>query len=410
MFVIVGYIAARGGALHYFACSIVFAAFVAGYAWHRQAIFDAKHAREMPSYVGEQFFYNPYLNTFDYGILLSPSDVGPNLTHAVDELRKRLQPTPKESEFIRTQYDGPPYQTEFAEAHIDPFTTDELIKQVLASPNSEYYTLLCEANEDRVLFAAALEIARAYPSLILRYSVRNLVHFVFSPGYKHSRYNLNPFRPEGLVFYPAYGDVSSQVEALPAQAVREVNFNASPHEPFIVHRLFSVIQTVWLKAYMTDAAIIAWLMCVAWVTVAVGLVRAVRLSPRPVPAVELNSARVIVFDNALVASIVIGSLVFGYNAAVTSVFAEPDFRYRQIADSQAILIAGLGLISMQQWIRVILGDRLTAYNTKYWDRAIYTIRARDIWRRLATFRLASIVLGTAFCGLGGWILFMLENT
>jgi hypothetical protein len=410
LFVIVGYTAARGNVLHYFACSIVFAAFVAGYAWHRHVIFDAEHAQEMPSYVGEQFFYNPYLNTFDYGIRLSPNDVGPNLSHAIDELRRRLQPNPKDSEFIRTQYDGPPYQTEFAEAHIDPFTADELIEQVLVSPNSEYYTLLCAANEDRVLLAAALEIARAYPGLILRYSVRNLIHFVFSPGYKHSRYNLNPFRPEGLVFYPAYGDVSSQVEALPAQSVREVNFDPVRHEPFIVHRLFSAIQTAWLKAYTTDAAIIAWLMCVAWGTAAVGLVQAVRSPPRPVSAVESNLGRVVVFDNALVASIVIGSLVFGYNAAVTSVFAEPDFRYRQIADLQAILIAGLGLISMQHWIMIILGDRLTAYNANYWDRAIRTIRARDIWRRLTAFRLATIVLSTAFCGLAGWTLFMIENT
>ena len=34
-------------------------------------------------------------------------------------------------------------------------------------------------------------------------------------------------------------------------------------------------------------------------------------------------------DGTLVASIVIASLVFGYNAAVTAIFAEPDFRYRQ---------------------------------------------------------------------------------
>jgi hypothetical protein len=410
LFLIVSYIAARGNILHYFACSIVFIAFLAGYAWHRQVIFDVRHAREMPSYVGAQLFYNPYLNTLDYGIRLSPNDVGPNLARAVDELRKHLQPNPKDSEFIRTQYAGPPYETKFAEKYIDPFTTDELIEQVVTSPNWEYYALLCTANDDRVLLAAAWEIARAYPGLILRYSVRNLLHFIFSPGYKHSRYNLNPFRPEGLIFYPAYGDISGEVAVLSTQAAREVSLDPVHHEPFIVHRLFSVMQTLWLKEYRTSVAIVAWLICVAWLTAIAGLVQLVRSRPKSASAVEPNSGRIAVFDGTLVASILIASLVFGYNAAVTAIFAEPDFRYRQIADLQAILLAGLGLISMQHWIMVGLGGRLTAYNANYWEHALHLILARDVWRRLTAFQLAMIAIGTAFAGLAGWTLFMLENT
>ncbi len=410
LFLIIGYLAARGSILHYLACSTVFAAFVAGYAWHREVIFDMQHSPATPSYLGRQVFYDPYLNTLDYGIRLSPHDVGPNFTRALDELRNRLQPSPRDSEFVEKQYGRTDAKAEFASAYIDPLTTDELMDQVLARPNWEYYTLLCIANDDRLLLAAALEIARAHPSLILRYSVRNFLHFTFSPGYKHSRYNVNPFGPEGLLFFPAEAAVDDDIAAFPARAARELSFDPVLHEPFIVHRLFSVMQTVWLKSYGTEVAIIAWLMCVAWVAAAVRLVQAVRPRAKSASMAEPNSDGLLNSDNALVASIVIASLVFGYNATVTAIFAEPDFRYRQASDLQAILIAGLGLIAMQRWIGPAFRDRVPADIAERWHPAVRWIHAGDVWPRLTATQLAAIVIGTACAGLAGWTLFILANT
>jgi hypothetical protein len=410
LFLLIGYLAARGSILHYLACSALFAAFVAGYAWHREVIFDMQHSPATPSYLGQQIFYNPYLNTLDYGIRLSPHDVGPNFTRAIDELRNRLQPSPRDSEFVETQYGRTGAKAEFARAHIDPLTTDELMDQVLARPNWEYYTLLCIANDDHLLLAAALEIARTHPSLILRYSVRNFLHFTFNPGYKHSRYNVNPFGPEGLLFFPAEAVVDDNITAFPARAARELSFDPVPHEPFVVHRLFSVMQTAWLKSYGTEVAIIAWLMCVAWVTAAVRLVQTVRPRAKSASMTEPNSGGLVKSDNALVASIVIASLVFGYNAAVTAVFAEPDFRYRMASDLQAILIAGLGLIAMQPWIGPALRHRLPADIAERWDRAVRWIHAGDVWSRLTAKQLVAIVIGTVCAGFAGWTLFMLANT
>jgi hypothetical protein len=410
LFLLIGYFAARGSILHYLACSTVFAAFVAGYAWHREVIFDMQHSPATPSYLGQQTFYNPYLNTLDYGIRLSPHDVGPNFTRTLDELRNRLQPSPRDSEFIETQYGRTDYKAEFASAYIDPLTTDELMDRVLARPNWEYYTLLCLANDDRVLLAAALEIARAHPSLILRYSVRNFLHFTFNPGYKHSRYNLNPFRPEALLFYPAQGAVDENVTGFPARAVLELNFDPVPHEPWIVHRLFNAMQTVWLKSYRTEVAIMALLMCVAWGTAAVRLVWAVRPRAKSVSMVGPHSGGLLKSDNALVASIVIASLVFGYNAAVTAIFAEPDFRYRQASDLQAILIAGLGMIAMQPWIGSVLRHRVPADIAERWDRSVRWIHAGDLWPRLTATQFAAIVIGTTCAGFFGWTLFILANT
>ena len=66
---------------------------------------------------------------------------------------------------------------------------------------------------------------------------------------------------------------------------------------------------------------------------------------KPVDA-ALKQGTCIFFREALIPSILMASLLFFYDAALTALFVEPGFRYRQMADLQAILIAGLGLISI----------------------------------------------------------------
>jgi hypothetical protein len=407
LFLLVGYVAVRGSLLNYLACTAIFAAFVAGYAWHRQIIFDTAGAGSTPSYLGEQLFYNPYLNALDYDVRLNPPDIGPNFTLAIEQLRKRLEPAPRDSQFLQTQYDGPPDQAAFAKTYMDPFTTDELIDRVLTSANWEYYTLLCIANDDRVLLAATFEMARADPMLILRYSIRNLMHFIFDPGFKHSRYNLNPFRPEGLWFFPATGDVAGSTVWLPKPAVRELTLDPTWHEPRIFHRMFSWVETAWLKNYKTAVFVMACLMSAAWLAVAANLVGAVR---RRTAASSASTGR-FAFTSTLIASIVIASLVFGYNAAVTSIFAEPDFRYRQAADLQAIVIAGLGVVALSQWAAfAFAGNSLAGVIAERWNEAVHLTATLDIWRRWTGEKLAIAVVCVATAGFSAWTIFMLMTT
>ncbi len=100
IFLGVSYFAARGNLRHYVACVLIFGLFLAGYAWHRYAIFDMKDLQATPSYTGEQVFYDPYVSSFDYGIDLSPESIGPDFSFAVENLRKKLQPDPRDSEYI----------------------------------------------------------------------------------------------------------------------------------------------------------------------------------------------------------------------------------------------------------------------------------------------------------------------
>ena len=90
----------------------------------------------------------------------------------------------------------------------------------------------------------------------------------------------------------------------------------------------------------------ACLMTVAWATVAARVARLDRVWPSRRNSNKLDLGAALPLAGGLVTSIIIGSLLFGYNAVVTSIFAEPDFRYREMMDLPAIVIAGLGLIAI----------------------------------------------------------------
>jgi hypothetical protein len=410
MFLMVSYISARGSITHYVVCLMAFVVFLAGYTWHREVIFDIAHAKATPSYTGTQLFYNPYINMLDYGIKLSPSDVGPNFAQVVTELRNRLQPNPKESKFLPEHYIGSADAQQFAEANMFGLTTDELIDQVLARPNYEYFTLLSEANDDHVLLAASLEIARTHPIMILRYCLRNFLHFIFAPGYAHTRYTFKPFSPVGLIFFPATSIVSPDFAQLPARAVREINFDSVSPRPQMIGWLLNVIQRVWAKLYRAEAFILACLMVAAWITVAARVAEPSRMWPSRLHLDKPDSAAALLLADGLVHSIIIASLLLIYNAAVTSVLAEPDFRYREMVDLPVVLIAGLGLATIPYWTSVASSRHRAAILTERWSHAVRLSRARDVWQRFTAMRLAMIVVGVAIAGFASWALFMLKNT
>jgi hypothetical protein len=198
---------------------------------------------------------------------------------------------------------------------------------------------------------------------------------------------------------------------LPSRVVREATFDPLSQQPEIVRNLFDAIHSAWVRHYRDEVRIVAGLMCAAWLTAIVALLRfAILRRPRSFPSVESETRKVFVFADGLVASIIIASLLFGYNAAITSVFAEPDFRYRQMADLQAILVGGLGLISIQHWIRVTLSGGFAMHVSKRWNEVTRSMWALDEWQRLTALQLALLVIGVAFASFGWWTLFMLTNT
>jgi hypothetical protein len=406
LLLVVAYLAARGDIRHYLLCAAIFIAAIAAYGWHRYVIFDMRHAASIPSYTGEQLFQNPYLNTYDYGIRLVPEEVGPNLVTAVERLRERLQPSPKDSEFVKRFVGGyaPGYQREFAEANILPFTADELIDRMFLIPNYEYWMLFCAAAEDRLMLRAAGEIVRAHPGLVLRYAMRNLFHFIFDPGYAHTRYNLNRFRLMGLPFFPAVGNVEAgEAAAIAPRAAREAQFDPLVQQRQIVRDLFHATQRLWERHYRRLVRLLAGLMCAAWATAIVAL--AYLLLGRG----NASARRIGLPDGRLLACIVIASLVFGYNAAVTSVFVDPDFRYRQMVDLPAVVLAGFGVVSIRQWCFVIFAaDIAPAENQR--AAPAESLRIPDLFQRCTGTQLTVLVMVVALAVFACWAIFMLQNT
>ena len=410
VFLAVAFISVRGRISRYSACVAIFGLFLTGYSWHRYEIFDMKNAPRTPSYTGEQLFYNPYLNTLDYGIVLSPAEVGPSLALAAERLRSQLLPSPRDSKFISAAYSGWSAAQEFVERNITPFTSDELMNRVFRNPNWEYYALLCRANDDKLMLEAAWEIARAYPGLVFQYSARNVFYFVFTPGYKHLRLSQGPITSEPLVFRPADGLITAGAAGLPARAVRELNFDALSHQPVFVRKLFDMIQSAWLSSYMVEIWVVDFLMCATWVA-AIGslLAYATRQQQPSVSSFKSKLGNMFKFSDGFLPSIVAASLLFGYNAIVTAVFAEPNFRYRTMVQLHTFLIGGLGLISIRHWVLVVFEGNVRK-SCKRWADTVHSVRTFDFFERLTGFQLAALSISLPMAVFAWWVIFMLKYT
>jgi len=412
IFIVVSYLAAGGKIRHYFACVALFVVALGGYSWHRYRIFDAKDAGSTPSYTGEQLFYDPYVNLLDYRVKLSPKAVGPAFTFALEQLRTAVEPNPSDSAFVVKSYIGSDRSAQvFAQKNIFPFTAQQLIDRTLDSPNYEYYSLICAANDDKIMLHAAWEIARNNPALILRYTTRNILHFVFDPGYGHSRYSLDPFGPEQLIFFPSIGVLAPDaIASLRPLAAREMRFNNSFRQLSFLRNPFDRLEKLWLKHYRQYVAILSGFMCVAWVTVLAALARQ-KIAWWPGPT-ELGSEQPnsFTFPKGLIPSIVVASLLFGYNAVLTSLFVEPDFRYRQMVDLQALVIAGLGAVSIHHWLKVYIEFKLPYSFSLPVNSFVRLLDKFDLWRHLTATQLVLLATGSAIASFAGWALFMFEHT
>jgi hypothetical protein len=363
-----------------------------------------EHATETPSYTGKQFFYNPYVNAFDYQITLVPEILGAGTGQLKDTLYGRFKrdvTTYIKEKYVSNDAAQQAART-FAEANMYPFTADELIERVFKLPNWEYYRLLSSAADDRVALQAAMEIMQVHPGLVLRYSARNFYHFIFDPGFAHTRYNLNGFTAIGLRFYPADGQIADgEAEGLPARVLREAKFVPLTKQPAIVSRVFNMVAMVWSNEYRNFVRIVGVLMCIAWAAAIVSIVTGLKTYFRRRPKGPFT------FPDKFAGCVLVASALLIYNAAVTAVFAEPDFRYRHMVDLQALLIAGLGCIAIQHWLLFTRKGKFSVRHASYFRQCA---RAIDVFSGLT---LAQLIVFVGFLIAAiylSWILFMLHHT
>ena len=191
------------------------------YQWHRYEIFDMRSQPSIPSYTGQQVFYNLYINSGEYGIRLRPS-LGPAMQELHATLKKAFGPNVKTAKFAKKYIIGP-IPKEFADKEVLAYSSEQLLDRVFRAPNWEYFMLLSEAEpDDQVFLRAALEIAEAYPTLCPALYTAKCANDVLHPGYAHTRYNTHPFGPIYLYFLPDAGGVVDKKIA--PRALREAQF------------------------------------------------------------------------------------------------------------------------------------------------------------------------------------------
>jgi hypothetical protein len=257
-------------------------------------------------------------------------------------MRKMLEPNPKDSRFVQEYIATYPQQAPaFAKSYIFPFTSDAFMNQIFEVPNNEYYFMLIQLEDDQTFRGACWEIVKAYPWYVIRYILRDVTFFLFRPGYTHTRYNVNPFSPEGLFFLPRTPDFAQ--EPIASRALRETQFDPLPLQPRIIQRAATLIGNWWVNLYHSMVIFTSILMVIAWASVGLCLVS------KRMPSYKSSTIPVIFERQGLVGSITVVSVLLFYNLIVTAAFAEPNYRYHHFILLLRILLSGYGVVVLL-WI------------------------------------------------------------
>lgn len=406
IFLVIAYVGVRGRLMHYLICALIFAGITAGYLKYRYDVFDMAHQPSVPSYTGQQVFYNAYINSAEFGVTLSPA-LGPNFTTLIESFRAVLQPNARESRTLSGSSTGA--SPEFMEQAFYRYSVDEIVQRALQFPNWEYYNLMSAAEpNDQVFLKAALEIFHAYPWYPIAYTLRNTWHMLAKPGYAHTRYNLQPFGRVGLSFPPLDHSIGTEgTGGIRAQAQREVAFAPLSVAPARIPIILNRIAPYWLYYYQTIVSVTLGLMTAAWLGLAL---YSASLFGRSTPRRRALSG--LLAENGLVACIIAASALLMYNIVITSAFADPDFRYHHFIVPLRIFLSGYGLIVMLRllrlapsWNAIVAARPLT--------RSFAWTRAQDgvagLVDRFPRATLAALAFGIAAL-FTAWAMFMIEYT
>jgi hypothetical protein len=408
LLVIVAYVTVRGRIAHYLSCVMIFVTVAGLYQWHRYEIFDMRHQASIPSYTGQQIFYNLYVNSAEFGVRLTP-DLGPALRSITESLRSSLQPNVREAPYMQTLIAQ--YPPDFANNHILPYTPDQLIDEIFERPNYEYYNLLASADpDDQSYLRASWEIVQAHPLYVLQYSLRNMLKYLFDPGYSHTRNNVHSYHKIELQFLPSGGAVYDS-DKVSKRAASEMQYNSLSETPRMVQKAFSGIVDFWLLHFDLFVFATSVLMIIAWIGVLLRVFCAI------MPQTKLCQCFMFPAINGIVAGIVTASMFLLYNAAVTSAFAEPDYRYFHFSELLRILISGFAIILLTG---VLLNDchavgRLMRSSAPYQgaSQVIAAIQSHDVVAGyFGIHRKQQLVLLLALTAvlLAWWTVFMIFHT
>ena len=402
-FLLIAYAVRRGARRHYLICLAVFVVSMAGYQWHRYIVFDIANQPTVPSYTGQQVFYNLYQNSREFGIRLSP-DLGPNMRRIHDRLRASVLPAPRDSTFIASYALTYPPAERFLQREVYPLSPDAFMRRVYDQPNWEFFMMMSTVEvDDGAFFDASWEIVKRYPTYPLRYGLRNLALFLVEPGYAHARYSTDAFGRLGLTF-PADGRVD-ETTGMPPAAVREAYFDPLVMLPRVFYDAYDAVRRIWLQAYDGFVKVTLLLMVVAWAGLAAGVLRRVGGAVSGTNRIPAALA-----SRVYAAPVTAVSAAFFYNAAVTALFAEPDYRYHHFVLPIRIILAAYG-----GWVIVsIVRTAMTVFRVRSSNESTLPPAVAPsqpaIARSFAPPGFITTVLACLTVSVGGgWTMFMVKN-
>jgi hypothetical protein len=356
----IAFVTVRGRFRHYFGCLLIFVLATGAYQWHRYEIFDMRNQPTIPSGKGMQTFYSTYLYLGDFGYRLSP-DLGPNSKLLLEKLRAGLQSNVRESELIKQALpDDPP---EFMEKYVFAYTPEELIEKICTEPNEEYWQILyfIDMKNDGFYLDVAKEIAWSHPWYVAQYSMRNLWHAVFDPGYSISRYSANGYGPIGLQFMPVtqgWGVLSEDpVTQYGSRAAREMEYFPLKVQPHAIQQIFHLIESLWFKLFQKYVWITSVLVGAAWIGALAGAL--CWTAPRSSDCRTLMRTGV----NKLMAPIIAASALLLYQDLATAMFSQPNHRYFHMTEPLRLVIAGFGVTFAMGMLSSVWPTRIASIGT-----------------------------------------------
>jgi hypothetical protein len=307
-----------------------------GYSLYRHWLFQVPIGQPLPTYLGEQVFYDLYLNSKEYGIVLSPT-LGPSLREVTDRTYQAFLPNPRHSSLLR-EFKEPP---SFNEQYYYPFTAAQMRTQLYRLPNWEYYAFVCDAvDDDPLLLSASLEIARHYPFYVLQYTSRNVWVLLYAPGGKHARLNVFPFFHDPP-WFPLDQRGFAELPNVPADApaVKELHFNDLDTMPTPVHKVVDAYRTWWPAIFSWTSNVTFYLIALPFAAVClkyVALIPGLRRLRKSTDWLD------IALPGATAPAFIAAFVIFIEGVVITGMFAEPDIRYYYIMLGLRFMVAGFG--------------------------------------------------------------------
>lgn len=408
MLLVLGYLMARGKVRHYVICALIFALGTAVYQWHRYDIFDMRNQPSIPSGKGMQTIYPNYLYLRDFGLRLSP-EFGPNTKRMLEQLHEQLQPDVRHSLLIQRSLSETP--AAFMEKNVYAYTPDELVEKIASEPNEEFYNVLLAVDEnDQFLLAVAKEIMKSNPWYVVQYTMRNMRHALFSPGYASTRYNTLGYGHTGNDFMPAvvgYGTRSEDpVSQYGVRAEKEMQYVPLTSAPRFIQRYFHKMQTAYLLHFDKYLFITNVLMIVVWS--AAFLIGAAYIFSREKLLQAMNQLEF----GSIIAPLIIASALLLYEDLLTSVFCQPVYRYFHLTEPLRLVVAGLGVYVTMKMI-----SRWTAWSDssgiQHIKGAVNGIQDHDYLEKYFSTRQRGwmfFLIALNIVLFGWWVISMLGHT